>query len=127
MKFAKWVFLIAGIYGLLVTLPLYNEAGTTQIFPPAINHPEFYYGFISAVIAWQVAFIIISTNPLKYHQLMIPAILEKLIYAVSVVVLLVQGRVAGGIVGFAAIDFVWGVLFLIAFMRGRKQAKISTG
>lgn len=27
-------------------------------FPPPINHPEYYYGFIGVAIAWQVAFII---------------------------------------------------------------------
>ena len=47
MKFAKWVFLLAGVYGILVTLLLYNEAQTAQMFPPAVNHPEYYYGFVS--------------------------------------------------------------------------------
>ena len=68
MKFSKWVFLGAGIYGLLVTLPLYNETSTAQMFPPVVNHPEYYYGFISTVIAWQVAFIIISGDPLKQQS-----------------------------------------------------------
>lgn len=41
MKFAKRVFLAAGIYGLIVMLPFYfleNKIGCD--FPPAITHPE---------------------------------------------------------------------------------------
>ena len=116
MKFSKWVFLIAGIYGLLVTLPLYNEAGTARMFPPAVNHPEYYYGFIGTVIAWQVAFLFISRDPLKQRPLIIPAIMEKLIYAFSIFVLALQGRVAGAMIGFATIDFVLGVLFVISYI-----------
>jgi hypothetical protein len=116
MKFSRWVFLIAGIYGLLVTLPLYNEAGVAQIFPPAVNHPEYYYGFISTVIAWQAAFIFISRDPLKQRPFIIPAIMEKLIYAFSIFVLALQGRVPGAIIGFAAIDFILGVLFVISYI-----------
>ncbi len=116
MKFSKWVFLVAGIYGLFVTLPLYNEAYTTQLFPPAINHPEYYYGFIGTVVAWQVAFIVISRDPLKQRSLMIPAVMEKMIYAFSILVLTLQGRVAGAMIGFAAIDFVLGVLFVISYI-----------
>jgi hypothetical protein len=38
MKFAKWVYLLAGIYGLLVLLPQYFlESRNGLNFPPAIN------------------------------------------------------------------------------------------
>jgi hypothetical protein len=124
MKFAKWVFLIAGVYGILVTLPLYNEAGTTAIFPPAVNHPEYYYGFASAVMAWQVAFIVISNDPMKYRLLMIPAVLEKMTYVFSIAILALQGRVTGGMLGFAAADLVLGLLFIASFIvTGRLQTK----
>lgn len=43
MRFARVVFMIAGIYGLIVMTPQYFlEAKTGQDFPPAITHPEFY-------------------------------------------------------------------------------------
>lgn len=116
MKFAKWVFLIAGIYGILLILPLYNESSTAAIFPPAVNHPEYYYGFASVVLAWQVAFIMISGDPVRYRLFMIPSILEKLIYAVSIVVLSIQGRIVPLILGFAAADFIWGTLFVISYV-----------
>jgi hypothetical protein len=124
MKFAKWVFLCAGIYGLLVTLPLYNESGTAQVFPPAVNHPEYFYGFISTVIAWQVAFIFISRHPLTHRPLMIPAIMEKMIYVATIIVLAFQERVAGAMIGFAAIDFILGVLFVVSYvLTGKANAR----
>ena len=42
MKFAKFVFLVAGIYGLIVLLPQYFLEGKTgRDFPPSITHPSF--------------------------------------------------------------------------------------
>lgn len=116
MKFAKWTFLIAGIYGILVTLPLFNEANTNEMFPPAVNHPEYYYGFIGTVLAWQIAFLFISRDPLKHRPFMLAAIPEKMIYAISVFILSIQGRVPGAMTVFAAIDFVLGVLFVVSYM-----------
>ena len=47
MKFARIVFLVAGIYGLLVVAPQYFlEARIGRDTPPAITHPEFFYGFV---------------------------------------------------------------------------------
>lgn len=37
MRFAKWVYAIAGIYGILVTLPLYfTESAIGEMMPPSI-------------------------------------------------------------------------------------------
>lgn len=94
MKFAKVVFLVAGIYGLIVLTPQYFlEAKTGRDFPPPINHPEFYYGFIGVTIAWQVPFLLLSINPTRYRLLMIPAVLEKASFTIGVVVLFLQHRV----------------------------------
>jgi hypothetical protein len=58
MKFARWVFLIAGIYGLIVIAPLYFMEGVIRrVTPPPLNHPGFFYGFVSAALAWQVLFL----------------------------------------------------------------------
>jgi len=45
--------------------------------PPPITHPGFFYGFVGIGLAWQVAFIIIATDPVRFRPLMIPCILEK--------------------------------------------------
>ena len=58
MKFSRWVFRIAGIYGLIVLVPQYFMEGRMGAdYPPAITHPEYYYGFLGVGVAWQIAFL----------------------------------------------------------------------
>jgi hypothetical protein len=81
MKFAKIVFLIAGIWGVLVITPLYFMFDLIgQKDPPAITHPGFFYGFVGLGLAWQVAFILISRDPVRFRPLMIPSMIEKFSY-----------------------------------------------
>jgi hypothetical protein len=118
MKFAKAVYLIAGIYGLIITAPLYFfEAQIGRDMPPAITHPEYFYGFLGAVLAWQVAFLIISRDPIRYRPLMLATLVEKFSYAIAVPILFSQGRVTGMILTFALIDLLLGILFVLAYVR----------
>jgi hypothetical protein len=118
MKFAKAVFLVAGIYGLIVLLPQYFlEAKTGRDFPPQITHPEFYYGFIGVAVAWQVLFLLLSRNPGRYRAMMIPAILEKIGFPAAVIVLFLQHRVSPLMLGPASIDLLFGLLFAAAYMQ----------
>jgi hypothetical protein len=118
MEFAKWVFRIAGIYGLVVLTPMYfTESQISRDFPPALTHPEYYYGFIGVALAWQVVFLIISKDPIRYRMLMLPAILEKATYGIALLWLFAQQRVASLVLGFAMVDSILGVLFLIAFWK----------
>ena len=118
MKFARLVFLIAGIYGLMVLLPMYLlEEKTGHDFPPPITHPEYYYGFIGVAVAWQVLFIVLSRNPSRYRPIMIPAILEKASFAIPVLFLFLQHRVSSLMLGAGMVDSVFGVLFLVAYLK----------
>jgi hypothetical protein len=93
MKFARIVFRIAAIWGVLVLTPLYfmfNLIGRND--PPPITHPAFFYGFIGAALAWQIAFFIIATDPVRYRPLMIPSVFEKFSYGIAVVILVMQHR-----------------------------------
>lgn len=118
MTFARRVFLIAGIYGLIALLPQYFlESRIGQDDPPAITHPEFFYGFTGVAIAWQVAFLIISRDPMRYRLLMIPSILEKLSFGIAVIILFMLQRASATVLGFASIDLVLGALFLVAFFK----------
>lgn len=122
MKFAQWVFRIAGIYGLLALLPMYAlEKQVGMDYPPAITHPENYYGFIGVAVAWQFAFLIIGQDPIRYRLLMLPAVLEKFSFAGAIAVLLLQGRVAGPVIAFAGVDFLLGLLFIWAFLSLRNS------
>lgn len=118
MTFARRAFLLAGIYGLIVLLPMYFlEAKTGRDFPPAITHSEYYYGFIGIAVAWQFVFLIISRDPVRYRPIMIPAILEKAAFGVPAIVLFVLGRLSAQMLGAGMIDLMLGVLFAIAYTR----------
>ena len=78
MRFAKIVFLVAGIYGSLILAPLYFMENTIgRQTPPAITHPEYFYGFLGAGLAWQVLFLVLSTDPVRYRTMILPSVLEK--------------------------------------------------
>lgn len=118
MKFAKRVFLIAGVYGLIVLLPMYLlEEKTGRDFPPPITHPEYYYGFIGVAVAWQVLFLVLSRNPIRYRPMMIPAILEKAAFAIPAVILYLQQRISTFTLGAGLVDSLLGVLFVVAYLK----------
>lgn len=122
MKFAKYTFYAAGVYGLLVLLPQYFlEEKTGRDFPPAITHPEYFYGFIGVALAWQVAFLIIGGNPARFRPLMIAAMIEKFSFAIAVFALYAQNRVAPMMVGAAGIDLFLGILFVAAYFKTPKE------
>src|SRR5687767_15864896 len=118
MKFAKYVFYAAGIYGLIALVPQYFlEEKTGLDYPPAITHAEYYYGFIGVALAFQIVFLIIGGNPSKYRAMMIPSIIEKFSFAIAVVVLYLQNRVAPMMLGAGLIDLVLGILFVLSFVK----------
>lgn len=120
MGFARWVFRCAGIYGLLVLLPQYFlEDRIGQDAPPAITHPEYFYGFAGVASAWQIAFLLIAQDPVRYRLMMLPAVVEKFSFPGAVLVLYLKERATGPVLGFATIDLVLGILFLIAYGRLR--------
>jgi len=118
MKFAKVVFWIAGAWGVLVLTPLYfifDMIGRQD--PPAITHPAFYYGFVGVALAWQLAFFVIGSDPVRFRPLMIPSVLEKFIYGATLVVLFLQGRLHGTDLMLGGVDTLLGALFLVAFVK----------
>jgi hypothetical protein len=122
MKFAKYSFLVAGIYGLLVLVPQYFlEEKNSLDFPPAITHPEYYYGFLGVAVAWQVAFLVIAQNPVRYRLMMIPAIIEKFSFAIAVYTLFALGRVAPLLTALGTVDLIFGLLFITAFLKTRNE------
>lgn len=125
MRFAQRVFLAAGVYGLLL-MPLmyFQERRFGRDYPPPITHPEFYYGFVGVVLAWQIAFLVIAYDPRRFRPLMIPAMLEKFLFVLAIGALLLAGRGAelAKFIPFAALlDLVLGVLFVIAWRKTREE------
>ena len=122
MKFAKWLFTIAGIWGILEITPLYfmfNQIAEKD--PPPVTHPLFYYGFAGVALAWQFVFLVIGSNPVRFRPLMLVGILEKLGYFIPAVVLFEQHRVKAFDVGLACGDALLAILFLIAYLKTPAQ------
>lgn len=118
MKFAKYTFMIGGILGLIALVPQYlleNKVGTDN--PPAITHPEFFYGFLGVAIAFQIAFLIIASDPVRYRLMILPSIVEKFSFGIAVVILFLTGRAAGQIVIAATLDLILGCLFIISWFK----------
>jgi hypothetical protein len=120
MRFAKAVFWIAGIWGILVITPLFfmfNLIGRQD--PPAITHPGFYFGFVTAAFAWQIAFFVIARDPVRLRPLMIPAVLEKFGYGIVVIVLVLQNRMHTSDLVFGCADLLLGFLFVFSFVKAK--------
>lgn len=118
MKFAKVLFWIAGIWGVLILTPLYfmfDLIGRQD--PPPITHPAFYYGFAGAGLAFQIVFFVIATDPVRYRAIMIPSIIEKFAYGGALGGLFLQHRIHPADFGFGCIDLLFGILFIAAFIR----------
>jgi hypothetical protein len=118
MRFARFVFLIACGWGIVVLTPLYFMFDAVgRQYPPAITHPVLYYGFIGVALAWQVAFLIIGRDPLRFRPMMLPAILEKFSYVATLTVLYAQGSLQLGQFAVAVPDLILGLLFIVAFFK----------
>ena len=126
MRFAKIVFTIAGIWGLAVLTPLYWLVDVTgRHYPSPAEYPHFFYGFISVAMAWQIAFLVIGSNPTRFRPFMIPGMLEKLSYVVTLAVLYGQGRIGMNDAQAAVPDGLLCVLFIVAFVKTRTA--VSSG
>jgi hypothetical protein len=127
MKLAKYVFTGAGIWGIVVLAPLYWLFDITgRRYPPPADYPQFFYGFLSVAMAWQIAFLVIGSNPARFRPLMIPAILEKLGYVGTLIVMYVNGRLPAEDTGPVVPDLLLGVLFIVAFARTRAVGLTSS-
>ena len=114
-RFARRVFLLAGIYGIVVLLPQYVVEWSLDL-PAPIAQPEHFYGFIGVALSWQFVFLLIARDVERYRPLMLMGVLEKLSFSLVVVMLYAADRVSAGVLGAGAIDLALGALFVLAFV-----------
>src|SRR6185437_3716254 len=118
MKFTRWVFLLAGVWGIVVLAPLYFlEQFVGAQHQPAITHPEYFYGFIGVALAWQILFLIIASDPIRYRGVMPASVIEKFAFVLAVYALLAKQRVDASMAVAATIDLLLGILFIAAFVK----------
>jgi hypothetical protein len=122
MKFARFVFLGAGVWGITVLTPLFWLVDITgRRYAPPRDYPHFFYGFLVVALAWQFAFLLIGSSPLRYRILMPLAIFEKLGFVATLTVLYAGQRVGTADAQAAIPDLALGVLFIAAFVKTRRQ------
>src|SRR5215204_5818133 len=122
MRLAKVVFRVAGIWGILVLTPLYFLVDLTgRQYPAPTDYPQFFYGFAAVAMAWQIAFLVIGSNPVRFRPLMIPSFIEKAGYVIAVTMLRGQGGISAADAGTAIPDAVLLVLFVVAFLKTQPE------
>src|SRR6266852_5515517 len=120
MRFAKVVFWIAGIWGVLILTPLYFMFDTIgRQTPPALTHPQYYFGFLGVAFAWQIAFFVIATDPIRFRPMIVPAVIEKLTYIAAATLLYLQRRITPSEAITALPDTVLVIFFVISFAKTR--------
>jgi hypothetical protein len=118
VRLARWIFLVAGISGiLLIVPPFFLEGRAGEDYPPPITHAEYYYGFLGVTLAWQFVYLLIGSDPIRYRPAMLTGVLAKGSYVVTIVALYLAGRVPAILLGFVSFDATWTVLFVVAYLR----------
>ena len=115
MNFVRIIFGLAAAWGFLVLVPgLFAEAGP---------RPEYYYGFVGLALVFQLVFVMIAIDPVRFAPLIPIAVLEKLAFFLPVTLLYAQGRVAMGPVFVGGmVDGLLMLLFLLAWFLSRRAA-----
>ena len=120
MKFARIVFTGAGVWGIAVLAPLYFLFDLTgRQYAPPTSYPQFFYGFLSVAMAWQIAFLLIGSRPDRFRPLMVMAMIEKFSYVLTLVVMYLRSSIPAIDATPALPDGLLGILFVVAFIKTR--------
>lgn len=74
------------------------------------------HGFFLVALAWQAAFLIIATDPVRYRLLMLAAMLEKFPFTLATILLYATGGASSLALALGLIDGALGVLFAAAYI-----------
>jgi len=119
MRLAKWIFLLAGVSGLLCTVPLLfaeNTMGGRQA--------EFYYGFVCLDICWQILYLFLSSDPIRYRPMTIAAFLAKGSGTIALTWLYLLARVSVQWIVIGAVDGIFAMFFAIAYWATGDHPKV---
>lgn len=72
-------------------------------------------------MAWQVAFLVIGSDPRRLRPMMVPAMLEKFGYVLTATLLFAYDRIPAADAAPAAPDFILGLLFIAAYLKSAER------
>ena len=125
MTFAKWVFTLGGLFGLIMITPLFFlEGEMARMSGAPISQPENYYGFVGVTFAWQLVYLVIGRNPAPYRPIMLLGALGKLIFAGACWTLAYQGRTPIFTAVIASPDILLAILFVVAWFKTKPEKSL---
>lgn len=123
MTFARWVFTIGGIWGVLIIAPLFFLEDALAEATGPFTHPDAYYGFLASTLAWQFGYLVIGRDPGAYRPFMLLGALGKVTYAGFTWALFAQDRIPVTVPLVASPDLLLATLFVVAWFRTRPAAR----
>jgi hypothetical protein len=119
MRFRNNAFWWGGAYGVLLAVAfLLGEKTIITRMPPELTHPEYYYAFAGGLLVWHLMYLYIANHMQQCRAVMPFAVLEKISFAVPILVLYATGRVTSLLLaGGAAVDLVLGAWFFVTFVK----------
>lgn len=115
IRMPRRIYTVAGIYGLIVLLPLYFTADKLALSGPALTRPEYYYGFVGAACSFQLVYLVIGRDPVRYRPLMPLSVIAKLSFFLPVAILFAAGRIDTPTMALSSIDGLIALAFLWAW------------
>lgn len=124
MKTVRTIYNVAGIYGIAMTFPMFFlEEYLGTAYPPPMNHSEYFYAFAGVTLVFQFLFFFIARDPVRYKNLMILTVFEKLSLMPAVFILLPGGRFPANLILPVGIDLVLGALFVYSWFRTGREVR----
>lgn len=103
MRFARWSFALAAVYGLVATLGLYRT--------PLSAATLWLYGFAGAAAATQLLYVAIAVDPRRLRPAILIGVASKLSFAVPVLMLHARGATTNALFAAALVDLALAALF----------------
>jgi hypothetical protein len=125
MKIVRWIFLFAGILGLLPVIHVTYRLllSEEELLPELSSMGLFFYVFLLQYACWQFLFFLISRDPVRYRPMMILAFFIEVSVPFNSAWLFLYGFKAWMFLTVASIVF--ALLFLIAFWMTGRETSLS--
>ncbi|MBW8814725.1 MAG: hypothetical protein JF588_14990 [Caulobacterales bacterium] len=116
MVFAKRVFTWAAIFGFVMVAPLLvAESLVARLLHHTLTQPQWYYAFAEVALGFQVLYLMIGRDPVRYRPLMPVCAVCKFAFGATMWTLVGLGRTQP-LLGLAATpDMLWAGAFLVAY------------